>query len=211
MKQFAFLLAVFLAAPACFGAFPTQLWKKDFSAADFAETINYFVELGEEKTSQEMQALEERYGSSLQVTLRLGWVCRVLYDAPAGMPIRTPAVGAYSLPYKTMPPQKWPRFPVVQSGKTYFVLDNDVTLGGTPVSIGGFLRRSQMHGIFRTTKVTVPTQEQAQRDAEALHQSQIWSEAWPETKPSDRAANVNVSQWENGVREVVRYQAENIR
>jgi hypothetical protein len=124
------ILILFLTnVPICSAEVPELFREPSFNAATLAIAVNRFVAIGEYDTVKELAALctgrqfvETNHGW-LNVYQRIGWVCRVLYVPKGHEPLRPPPDGIYvKLPNASIPLQTWPLFPVVLSGKTYFVL-----------------------------------------------------------------------------------------
>lgn len=159
---------------------PKLFDRAEFSCADLAETVNYYVDLGEDATLADLakrQAIDVNSGSrGFRLAERICVLCRVLYQPKPRHPLRDAMIGALALPYESMPASKWPLFPVAQAGKSYFVLSQGRTLGGLPERVQDYLIYCHGNGTFRSKPVTVPTREQALKDAEALRNSHAWKE-----------------------------------
>src|SRR5262245_3696949 len=102
---------------------PELFKKKEFTAADFATAVNWFVALGEEGAVKQMQEIaKSRAADNFITRYRVGWMCRVLFEPKEVKRLRAPQWGSLNLPYHTMPDKSWPLYPVALSGSTYFVL-----------------------------------------------------------------------------------------
>lgn len=173
------LLTTFLVA--C-GAVPSLFQEKAFSAASFAEAVNHFVTLGEDGAVQELRGLALDHSTDFavygnrgwSVNERIGWMCRVLFEAKPNEPVHPPRFGALRLPYHTMPEKSWPLYPVALSGSTYFVLSEGYRLDGVPADPKAYIDFCRQTGVFRTKPVSLPSKRKALEDAAALRQSAAW-------------------------------------
>ena len=102
-------------------------------------------------------------------------MCRILFMSRDGKPLRPPFYGALDLPYLTMPLERWPLYPVAQSGATYFVLSEGYSLGGRAEWTSSFLDYCRKTGTFRRKMVMVPSRTRAQSDAARLRLSPAWT------------------------------------
>jgi len=178
-----FLVIASLLASAAFAFFRPQprrelqlLSSADFTCADIARAVNYYVELGEEKTLREFHDLISRHDSIGRPDMdeRIGWLCRILY-VPNGQPLRPPGLGGLTPPQDQMPLDRWPIYPVVQSGDTYCVLAEGHLLLGLPERMPDYFRYCSSMGSFRTEPVAVPDRSTAIRDVSAIRSSDRWS------------------------------------
>lgn len=186
----------------CCGATPRLFQQQDFTAASLAEAVNHFVDLGEVTAVQELRALAlSKEFPDHRTNVRIGWVCRILFDPKRTEPLRPPLFGVLSLPYRTMPLKNWPRYPVALYGSTYFVLSEGYRGGGVPEDPKDYLLYCQTNGVFRKSKVLVPSSEQALKDAAALRKSKAWAVIkWKDSGYDEESA------WE-----FIQKQAESIR
>lgn len=196
----------------CSANAPALFRQQAFNAATLAMAVNHFVDIGEEATVKELDTLAatgdvvHRNGGIFNIHERIGWVCRVLFAPKGQKPLRPPMYGALVLPYASMPLERWPLFPVVLSGNTYFVLSEGYFVAGHPEPATGYVAYCRENGIFRTTPVQVPTREQALKDAVALHQSGAWKAMkWRESSPAD-----NEDYWGKVTWKFIQAQAESI-
>jgi hypothetical protein len=152
----------------------------EFSCADLAETINYYVDLGESATLADFAKcyadIEKYDRKGFSIVERICLLCRVLYQPKSPQPLRDAMIFALELPYESMPASKWPLFPVAQAGKSYFVLSQGRSGGGQPERLEDYLKYCQENGKFRSKPVSVPTREEALKDAETLRTSSAWKE-----------------------------------
>jgi hypothetical protein len=193
---------VLLTLAASSGDTPLLFREPSFNAATLAMAVNHFVAVGEDATVKKLAALGEvgdflefppaakplpdGRAAWLSISERIGWVCRILFTPKAREPLRPPMYGALLLPYKSMPLARWPLFPVAHSGRTYFVLSQGYSIGGHPESSLEYVAYCRKNGIFRTTRVPVPTREQALGDAAALRRSEAWKALrWPNSSPQE--------------------------
>jgi hypothetical protein len=177
------IIALLLTLQVTYGAAPRLFQEKNFTAATFAEAVNHFVSLGEDSAVQELQGLVLDHSADFtvhsngqwSVNERIGWMCRVLFEAKANEPLRPPAFGALNeLPYNTMPLKNWPLYPIALSGSTYFVLSEGYSLGGVPEDPKRYIEYCRQIGVFREKPVIVPTRAQALKDAAAMRESVAW-------------------------------------
>ena len=173
---------------------PEFLSQRDPTCACFARAVNHFVALGESKGLNELNRLADRCQSwmsphegqhpnySLQeidamqrMTLRIGEVCRVLFEQKGAQPLDRPGFGLLvDVPMRSMTEDRWPLFPVVLSGKTYFVLGEGYDFIGPPARLQDYIAYCSENGRYRAKPVHVPTREQALRDADLLRHSHRW-------------------------------------
>lgn len=172
-------------------AAPELFRQQSFTSATFAEAVNHFVALGEDAALQELRGLAldaskdfTAHRGEWSTNERIGWMCRVLYDSKNKQPIRQPFFGGLGLPLLTMPLSSWPRFPVALSGSTYFVLSEGYMLGGLAEDPKNYMEHCRKTGVFRRTKVPVPTRAQALQDAAGLRKSKAWQDIkWKDSGP----------------------------
>lgn len=160
---------------------PTLFRQRPFHAAMLAEAVNHYVALGERAGVGELVELSRKNpnpwskpGDGFSVCERFGWICRILFSSKTAQPLREPRFGGLQLPYHTMPPENWPLRPVIQSNGSYFLLAEGYSGSGIPEENLKYLSYCRSNGIFRKHSVSVPTRDQAQRDAVALRQSATW-------------------------------------
>jgi len=161
---------------------PKLFTQKSFTSANIAEAVNRYVAIGEASAVKELQQLAAQdpnandnfLSKGFNVKERAGWVCRILYEPNGHTPLRAPRFGELALPEKSMPAEKWPLYPVVLSGSTYFVLKQGYTADGTPEEMAHYLKYCKNNGLFRKTPVAVPTKEQAETDIATFRQSAPW-------------------------------------
>jgi hypothetical protein len=174
-----------------------------FDASKLAEAVNHFVALGEDAAVEELMAL----AADINLRGRIGWVCRVLFIPRGRKPLRPPMYGGYPfLPVASMPLERWPLFPVVRSGSTYFVLGEGYVLGGFPESAQHYITYCRENGTFRRKPVKVPGREQALKDFAALRRSKAWKAiGWP-----GKSAKENETWRESQLEPFIQEQAESI-
>lgn len=171
------LLAVSMS---CMADSPRLFGQREFTCADFAETVNYYVDLGETAALADFAMREsdgEKYSrKGFDLTGRIVMLCRVLYEPKSTQPLRDAMMGAFELPYMSMPASKWPMYPVTKAGQSYFVLSDGRILGGRAETLSNYLKYCAGSGVFRTKKVRVPTRAEAMSDVQLLHSSEAWKE-----------------------------------
>src|SRR5712675_2414470 len=137
----------------CVSAVPSLFHEKTFTAASFAEAVNYYVAHGEGFTIQELRFLASDtltdFKRGFSYNERIGWVCRVLFEPKGVESLRPPGFGALALPYHTMPLRSWPLYPVALSGSTYFILSEGYLLGGHAENPKAYIEYCRTNGIFR--------------------------------------------------------------
>jgi hypothetical protein len=157
---------------------PRLFDQREFNCADFAQSVNYYVDLGETAATADFAMREsghEKYDRrGFDLTERICMLCRVLYEPKAAQPLRDAMIGALGLPYMSIQASKWPLFPIATSGKTYFVLSEGRNLVGLAEPLTAYLKYCAEAGRFRITKLKVPTRAEAIDDANHLHSSETW-------------------------------------
>ncbi len=203
------ILATLITLPATGGEVPRLFRDQTITAASFAQAVNHFIALGEEAAIAEMKGMVTNdiagFARGANVNERVGWICRVIFEPRSGRS-RPPGFGANHLPYHSMPAEKWPLYPVALSGSTYFVLSEGYTLAGGLEDPRKYIDYCRKNGVFRTKPITVPTRDQALKDAEALRQSS----AWQAIKWTDSGVGWRISMEEEPAWEFIRQQAENM-
>jgi hypothetical protein len=173
---------------------PRLFRERSFTCATLAEAVNHFVVIREDSALTELDTLASgkisdftQVDLSFSVAERIGWMCRVLYDPKGQKPLRQPGFGGLFLPWRSMPLEKWPLYPVALSGATYFVLSEGYALDGVAEDPKHYIAYCRENGIFRKTPVRVPTRDQALKDATTLRQSEAWkSIKWQDSGPGFR-------------------------
>jgi len=166
---------------------PKLFCEKAFTCATLADAANHFIGLGEDGAVKELEQLSEIEADEAEqnnfnargfsINERIGWVCRILFEPKNGAYIRAPKFGKLDIPEKYMPIAKWPLFPVVLSGSTYFVMsesysdDND-----TPEEPKHYIEYCQANGNFRKMPVKLADPAQVLQDAATLHNSAPWQD-----------------------------------
>jgi hypothetical protein len=172
-------IIILLAIQCTFSFTPSVFRDKEFTCASLAEAVNYYINIGEDSAIFELKRLtydnkpitDQNYFS---ISGRIGWMCRILFQSKTNEPLRPPGLGALHLPYNTMPLKNWPLYPLEQSGNSFFILSEGYLLSGLPENISKYIDYCRQNGTFRKTKVTIPTQEEAKKDATALRNSHAW-------------------------------------
>jgi hypothetical protein len=185
-----FILLFVMTLGICRAEVPKLFREQAFTCATLADAVNHFVGLGEDAAVKELQELacvedaeaEKNRGFNVRgfsINERITWVCRILFEpksGPKSLPyLRAPRFGKLNLPEKFMPIWKWPLYPVVLSGSTYFVLgesysDDNHTLEDAK----HYITYCKDNGNFRKTPVKVAAKAQVLKDVAALKQSEPW-------------------------------------
>jgi hypothetical protein len=105
---------------------------------------------------------------------RIGWVCRILFEAKRDEPLREPRFGGLHLPWKSMPLKSWPLYPVACSGSSYFILSEGYQSGGRPEPARDYMEYCRKAGKFRKEPVAMPKRSDAQKDLQKLRDSKEW-------------------------------------
>jgi len=165
---------------------PKLFRERAFTCATLADAVNHFVSLGEDAAVTELEQLSEVEATEAEqnrgfntrgfsINERIGWVCRILFEPKNGAYIRAPKFGKLDIPEKYMPIAKWPLFPVVLSGSTYFVMAESYSDdNNTPEEPKHYIEYCKENGNFRKTPVKVAVKAQILKDAAALRQSAPW-------------------------------------
>jgi hypothetical protein len=167
---------------------PELFRERSFNAASLAKAVNHFVALGEQAALRGLSAIAPNHdferdtvNKGVSISERVGWVCRILFQPKGNTPLREPGYGGPGLPYLTMPPARWPLYPVAASGDSFFVLSEGYILAGLPEHQKRYLAYCRSEGTFRMQRVPVPTRSQAEKDVSALRRSPAWKAIkWPE-------------------------------
>jgi hypothetical protein len=157
-----------------------QIFKvREFNCATLAEAANYYIALGEAEAIQELKALEEDFGESMDRGFyqngRIGWVCRIIFKGKSGKPLRPPLYGGLLLPRLTMPLERWPLYPVAESDGVFFVLSEGYMLAGVAEQASDYIDYCSATGSFRKTKVEVPTQDEAVKAFNSFKKAKRWT------------------------------------
>jgi len=177
------VLVLLMALGQCFAEEPKLFREQSFNAADLAEAANHFIGIGEAASVKELNGLAANHSGEAdqRVVHRIGWICRIIFRPKAKDALLPPAYGAlFDLGdlcvHKTVDDiiKEWPLFPVALSGSTYFVLSDRYSLGGRSQDLKEYVAYCQTNGVFMTTLLKVPTEQQALKDAAALRRSKAW-------------------------------------
>lgn len=185
-----FILFFVMTLGLCRAEVPKLFCEQAFTCATLADAVNHFVGIGEDAAVKELQQLSEVEAAEaaqnrgfntrgFSINERIGWVCRILFEPKSGpkLPpyLRAPKFGKLDIPEKFMPIWKWPLYPVVLSGSTYFVLgENYSDDNNTREEPKHYIEFCRENGNFRTTPVKVASKAQVLKDADAFHQSDLW-------------------------------------
>ncbi len=155
---------------------PVLFRQKAFNSSTLTDAANHYIKLGEEATIREFKALSQskpEFSKGIDVNERIGWMCRILF-VPKKDSIRQPFFGGLSLPFRTMPAEKWPLYPIAKSGITYCVLSEGYMLAGQAEPVMDYVSYCRNHGTFRTVALKSPSRKVAIKDLEDLHNSSRW-------------------------------------
>ncbi len=164
---------------------PKLFRERAFNCVTVADAVNHFIGLGEDAAVKELEQLSEVEADDEQnrgfdtrgfsINERIGWVCRILFEPKDGICIRAPKFGKLGIPERYMPIAKWPLYPVVLSGSTYFVMAEGYSDGNnTPEGSKHYIEYCVENGNFRKTPVKIASKTQILKDAGALRQSAPW-------------------------------------
>jgi len=153
------------------GETPELFRKEAFTRATFAEAVNYFAGMGEDRALKELNRVASARGN---YSGRITWVCRVLFDPKGKEPLREPAFGWDEDRPNGMSMRDWPRYPVVVSGSSCFVFNQSYTIFGYPEPLHDYVDYCRQAGVFRKTLLPVPTREQSIKDENALQKTWAW-------------------------------------
>lgn len=209
------------------------LEREKFGVADFARSANVYIALGEEEGIKLLESQVGLWdGKGFTKNERIGWLCRVLFEpksptrdeppkkvmSPGGpvlvggakkgapaKPIRNPWFGAVSLPYKTMPLSRWPKFPVAVEDDVPFVLAEGLMLAGRPEDPKAYIAHCRKHGKFRTKKFAIPNRKTAAAALDKL----IGSARWKKIAWSHKSKNNSYTISEKWTIEKIREQVKN--
>lgn len=167
---------------------PKLFRERAFNCVALADAVNHFVGIGEDAAVKELEQLSEAEAAEAEknrgfdthgfsINERIGWVCRILFEPKDGTYIRAPKFGKLDIPEKYMPIAKWPLYPVVLSGSTYFVVAESYSDdNSTPEESKHYIKYCVENGNFRKTPVKVASKAQILKDAAALRQSAPWQD-----------------------------------
>jgi hypothetical protein len=165
---------------------PELFRERAFNCVTLEDAANHFVGLGEDAAVKELEQLSEVEAAEAKnnrgfdtrgfsINERIGWVCRILFEPKNGPYIRAPEFGKLDIPERYMPIAKWPLYPVVLSGSTYFVMAESYSAGNnTQEKPKHYIEYCEEKGNFRKTPVKIATKAQILKDADALKQSAPW-------------------------------------
>lgn len=167
---------------------PKLFRERAFTCVTLANAANYFIGLGEDAAVKELEQLSEIEAAEAEknrgfdtrgfsINERIGWVCRILFEPKDGTYIRAPMFGKLDIPERYMPIAKWPLYPVVLSGSTYFVMAESYSADNLkPEDPKHYIEYCVENGNFRKTPVKIASKAQILKDADALRQSAPWQE-----------------------------------
>ena len=187
--------------------------ERDFTCASLAESVNYFVAIGEDAAVRKLKTLavkdeEDEDRDGIRVAERIGWMCRILYESKGAEPLRPPRYGALSLPPGFMFEKNWPLYPIAETASSYFVLRHGYNLeGGCAEAAEDYIDYCRETGVFRKLPIPVPAKAQALKDSASLRNSQRWRAIkWEDAGKNWRYAYNEELTWE-----FIQQQADRIR
>lgn len=143
---------------------PKFFTSKENTSANLATAVNYFVNLGEEKSATALAAIVSKrtFSNKIDLDFRVACVSRILWRN-AKKPIMPPRLGFYGGgvsidPRNQSELEKWPLFPVAKSGVSYFIVVNGGR-GGTGQSSNlnvDYIQHCKRTGTFLTKKSRYP-------------------------------------------------------
>lgn len=148
---------------------PDLFTKKELNTSTLAQAANHYIEMGEIRAIKSLKALGEEHA------VCIGWVCRIIFQGKDGKPLRQPMYGGLSLPYLTMPLERWPLYPVAESDGVFFVLSEGYMLAGVAERASDYIDYCSANGDFRKTKVKIPTHDEAVGAFDSLKRSERWT------------------------------------
>jgi len=158
---------------------PELFTKKQFNAAILAQAANHYIGMGEAEAIKALKALEKDHSKAIDrgfhTNERIGWICRIVFQGTNGKPLRQPMYGGLSLPYLTMPLERWPLYPVAESDGVFFVLSEGYMLAGVAERASDYIAYCSANGDFRKTKVKKPSRNEAVSAFDALKKSNQWT------------------------------------
>ena len=135
-----------------------------YSSRDLIDAANVFIAMKADRAVQELRksfAMSDNYSDH---NLRLSLLCRVLFVPKGKEPLRGARLGSSGLPRETMPSSDWPNFPVVQAGKSFFVLSEVLEGTGIPEQLTDYLEYCLEEGVFRTELLPIPSKVESRGD-----------------------------------------------
>lgn len=156
---------------------PEFLRKLDFTCSTFAEAVNHYIALGEDKgvaALNAVAALPETDWGTERAKMRVAFLCRVLFEPRGNSPLRAPRFGGLMLPWNTMPLESWPQYPVACVGSSCFILNESYTLAGVAERTTSYLTYCCTEGRYRTSPIPVPSWREAVQDLNTLRSSKRW-------------------------------------
>jgi len=150
----------------------------EINCASFAEAVNHFVAMGQERAIESLRDLVAHKPQGTmwdKLEYRTACVCRVLFEPKRGEAPRLPGCICWGIvPWTSMRSEKWPLLPVIQSGSSFFVIKQCGVFTGLMEPSTSYLCYCFAHGDFRQIPVPMPNRPQARQDLEALRESATW-------------------------------------
>lgn len=157
---------------------PDLFTKKKFNCVTLAEAANFYISMGEKRAIEALKDLEEDvfvgFEKGFDANERIGWVCRIIFQGEEDKPLRQPLYGGLSLPYLTMPLERWPLYPIGESNGVYFVLSEGYMLAGVAERASAYIDYCSSTGSFRKSAVSIPNRTEAATAFDDLKNSKRW-------------------------------------
>jgi hypothetical protein len=179
MCRLPIFLFLMMTAGLCRAEIPKLFCQPEFNSVTLVDAANHFIAIGEQAAVKELEDIAANDATNRTWMFsrgneRIGWMCRMLFEPKGSSPLRAPNYGRLNLPEKSITLAKWPLYPVVLSGSTYFVLSEGYVTDQVPEDPKHYIEYCRSHGRFRITPIATSTREQAMKDAANLRQSDMW-------------------------------------
>src|SRR5271154_3271760 len=127
LRRLFIFLFLMMTVGLCRAEIPKLFCQPEFSSVTLVDAANHFIAIGETATAKELEGIAandatNQTGMFSRNNERIGWMCRMLFEPKGRSPLRAPKFGKLSLPEESLTLEKWPLYPLVLSGSTYFVL-----------------------------------------------------------------------------------------
>ena len=156
---------------------PLLFRQEKFNAAMLADAVNYYIAIGEKETIHQLTMLDpdptKDHRGRIYLTERIDWVCRILFQPKNNKAISV-SVGEIDGPYSAFLYKKWPLYPVIHSGNSYFVMGPTWVFPEDQFIKAAYFGDFQNLGKFRRVSVPIPTQSEAVHDLKLLRRSRTW-------------------------------------
>jgi len=214
MKNYIYILLLSLSSPLLLAVerSPVLLSELRFNSNSLSKAVNHYISIGEMQTITELKKATKQplKLGSLALTKqerdeRIGWLCRILFQAEEGKLLRPPKYGELSLPTLTMPAKLWPLYPIAETEGVYLILSDGFAPGKYELA-SDYIDYCRTEGKFRTVKIKEPTNIEADKALNSL----ISSERWKAIKWVDKTKNRSYKMNINSCLNYLRMQTKNI-